>query len=457
MFRSVPVSSIVVLPERQRKEFGDLAGLAESIRQHGLLQPLTILPDGERNILIAGERRFRAIQSLSWTEVPVNERADLSDADREVLELEENIRRLDLSWPERIAAISRLATSFGLSQKEAATKVQVPEATLSKMITLAEAMKVNPKLRLAGSWTGAYTAHLDQQKKQSDAAFENILSDAGSVSIEVTTEGEVALAAPAVVVPTPDAPEPLPELPSNRFTECRSFLDWAPTYEGKRFNLIHCDFPYGLNMDSANLQNSAARWDVTDGRYDDSPELFENLCETFFEQQDRFVAESAHCIFWLAHKNFGKYWSRFKYFGWTPCEVPLIWHKSDSKGIAPDPRRQPRRTYEIAIFASRGDRKIVKVKDASFSSPTTKLHHLSEKPLPVVTHFLEMLTDGTTEILDPTCGSGTALEAALRLGACRARGLDVLPQHVEHTEKRCGLVERDDPLRGLEIDLDLSE
>lgn len=151
MFRSVPVSSIVVLPERQRKEFGDLAGLAESIRQHGLLQPLTILPDGERNILIAGERRFRAIQSLSWTEVPVNERADLSDADREVLELEENIRRLDLTWPERIAAISRLATSFGLSQKEAATKVQVPEATLSKMITLAEAMKVNPKLRLAGS------------------------------------------------------------------------------------------------------------------------------------------------------------------------------------------------------------------------------------------------------------------------------------------------------------------
>lgn len=463
----VPYNLIFVSDDRQRKTLTGITELAESIKQHGLITPLCVTLEDGKYKLVAGERRYRAIGTLGWPEVTVNLFESLSKTDQEIIELEENVRREDLPWPDRINATARLVEAYSLPQSEAALKLQIPIATLSKMITLASGMKSNPKLSFASSWTSAYQALIDQQKKQSDATFESILGDVGSLEVELDAGGEIisvssagrSNSTPSVEATgsTPSAEPPASggvPVPSNTYAALHSFLDWAPTYEGKRFNLIHCDFPYGLNMDTANLQGSSVRWDATDGRYSDSPELFDDLVEVFFEKQNRFVADSAHCIFWLAHKNFGKIWSRFKYFGWIPCEVPLIWHKSDGKGIAPDPRRQPRRTYEIAVFASRGDRTIAKVKDASFSSPTTKEHHLSEKPLAVVTHFLEMCVDETTEILDPTCGSGTALEAALRLGASRALGLDVLPEHVAYTNRRCAAISSADyTLDSLGIDL----
>lgn len=449
----IVLDQIVVTPERQRKDFGDITGLAASIRKNGLLQPLIVAPFSDGNYkLLGGERRLRAITSLGWTEVDVVLKSDLSHADQELVELEENVRRKELSWPEHVTAVARfyaLAEADGRLAKDIAGDLQIPEATISKMRTAAKAIVEIPKLATASSWSSAYTLYTQTKAKETESLMEDVLGElkiedipasnfapggiddfppglpVGGVLDSMTPEKEVKVKSKPIIPAGPI------------IAELNSFIDWAPTYTGKRFNLIHCDFPYGVGMDTNNLQGSADRWNLTDGRYDDSPELFDQLVRAFFDNQDKFIADSAHCIFWLAHKNVGKLMGRFRHFGWNPCDVALIWHKSDGNGIAPDVRRQPRRTYEIAIFASRGDRTIAKVKAASFAHPTTKEHHLSEKPLAVVSHFLEMVCDEHTEILDPTCGSGTALEAALRLGASRALGLDVLAQHVKFTNARC--------------------
>jgi ParB/RepB/Spo0J family partition protein len=420
----IPLSSIEVLPDRQRADYGDIPSLAASIKRLGQLQPVVVTrtPTGWR--LLAGGRRMRAVQHLGRTEILATELADLPKDEQELIELEENVRRKDLEWPEYIEAIARFASLTERSQREIAEDLQIHPSSLSHMLTLAPALVSEPRLREASSWKSAYDLLASRQKKQQESIMEDVMASIEDIVIEGDT-------------PTASKPEPKPV---QTFAFQQSFIEWAPSYSGRRFNLIHCDFPYGLNMDTANLQGSADRWNITDGRYDDSPELFDALVRTFFDNQDRFIADSAHCIFWLAHKHVGKIASRFRHYNWIACEVPLIWHKSDNAGIAPDVRRQPRRTYEIAIFATRGDRPINRVKAASFSSPTTKEHHLSEKPLAVVTHFLEMVTDEYTELLDPTCGSGTSLEAALRLGASRAVGLDVLEQHVAHTNKRCTAV-----------------
>lgn len=333
------------------------------------------------------------------------------------------------------------------------------------MCKLAVALHTNPRLREAGSWSSAYTALKNQEERIAASNLEEILSYAGS-SLEgddLYDDGEETTIGPSdtelptngsagngMLLPglheepgsgqTPGTvlPPPSPrQLTGLAFAYQADFREWVASYTGRRFNLIHVDFPYGLRMDSANLQNSSVRWDATDGRYADSPELFESLLRTFVKHRDRFIAESAHIIFWVAHKHLSWVSGMFNAAGWAVCETPLIWHKSDNSGIAPDVRRWPRRTYEVAIFASRGDRKILRVKAASVALPSTKEHHLSEKPLSVVSHFLEMLVDDTTEIFDPSCGSGTALEAAIRLGARSAFGLDVLPQHVAHAHARC--------------------
>jgi ParB/RepB/Spo0J family partition protein len=428
----------IIDENRQRVEYGDISGLAASIKQHGQLQPIVVeaLPGGAYR-LIAGGRRLRAALSLQLPAIAAVFLTDLTEAQRELIELEENVRRKDLEWQEYVLGIeryivARLRTQPASTVEEIAASIQISPSSISIMRTVAEVLHTTPDaIKSASSWRSAYDSIMATKRKKESNILEDVLSAVlrpQAAGLEATADTAQLNSLSLLGVTEEQLPPALVEAPVLN----QSFLSWVPTYDGQRFNLIHCDFPYGLSMDTANLQGSATHHD----RYDDAPELFDALVKAFFEHQDQFIASSAHCIFWLAHKNFGRIHARFRYHGWAACEVPLIWHKSDGAGIAPDVRRQPRRTYEIAIFASRGDRPIRTVKAASFANPTTKEHHLSEKPLPVVTHFLEMVCDEYSVMLDPTCGSGTALEAAKRLGAQSVTGLDVLQQHVDYSNRR---------------------
>lgn len=123
----------VVLPIRQvepglnqpRKNFDEeaLAELAESIRQHGILQPLTVrrLASGYYQI-IAGERRWRAARIAGLTEVPA---LVIEADDRKVMELGliENLQREDLNPMEEAAGYKALVEEYGLTQEEAAGRV----------------------------------------------------------------------------------------------------------------------------------------------------------------------------------------------------------------------------------------------------------------------------------------------------------------------------------------------
>lgn len=430
----IAVANIQVPTSRQRKHLGDLESLKMSLQKIGQIVPIVVEADpagfADSYWLVAGERRLSSARELKWIEIEAIEFHSLSEEKRTLIELEENIRRKQLDWAEEVLAISKYVSLVKEPLALTGATLSMSSSNLSKMLTLAEGLVSIPKLALASSWTAAYEQYKIQLQRKSDANLEYSLA-----------EEEDFEAAEAIDIPLPfELPAGLPKssptiLPPNSLTfsiEKEDFSSWVTAYTGKRFNLIHCDFPYGLNMDKAKLQNSSFRWDFSDPRYADSPELFDTLCKTFFSNQDSFIADSAHCIFWLSPRNYGRIASRFTYFGWTVCETPLIWHKSDNAGIAPDVYRWPRRTYEMALFASRGDRKILKVKAASYSGPTTKEYHLSEKPKAMLEHFFEMLVDGNTSILDPTCGSGNALAVAKNFGASSGLGLDIIEDHISY-------------------------
>jgi ParB family chromosome partitioning protein len=118
------LEAITASPLQPRKEFGReaLQELVDSIRQHGIIQPLIVRPADGRYQLIAGERRWRAAKELGLAEVPVLIR---SAGDLEVLELSliENLQRADLNPIEEAQGYARLAQEFGMRQEEIATKV----------------------------------------------------------------------------------------------------------------------------------------------------------------------------------------------------------------------------------------------------------------------------------------------------------------------------------------------
>src|SRR5881398_2884710 len=133
----VRLATIVPSPLQPRKNFAPeaLQELVDSIRQHGIIQPLIVRRIDGRHELIAGERRWRAAQEVGLSDVPVIVR---TASDLEVLELSliENLQRTDLNTIEEAQGYSRLAEEFGLRQEDIALKVGRSRAAVANAIRL---------------------------------------------------------------------------------------------------------------------------------------------------------------------------------------------------------------------------------------------------------------------------------------------------------------------------------
>jgi len=133
----VGLASIVPSPLQPRKDFGRdaLNELVDSIRQHGIIQPLVVRDVEGRHELIAGERRWRAAHEAGLAQVPVIIRIA---TDLEVLEISliENLQRADLNPIEEAQAYARLADEFGMRQEDIAQKVGRSRAAVANSMRL---------------------------------------------------------------------------------------------------------------------------------------------------------------------------------------------------------------------------------------------------------------------------------------------------------------------------------
>ena len=133
----VSLESIVPSSLQPRKDFGGdaLQELVDSIRQHGIIQPLIVRQINGRHELIAGERRWRAAQEAGLMQVPVIIRIA---SDLEVLELSliENLQRADLNPIEEAQGYARLASEFGMRQEDIAAKVGRSRAAVANAMRL---------------------------------------------------------------------------------------------------------------------------------------------------------------------------------------------------------------------------------------------------------------------------------------------------------------------------------
>ena len=140
--RSIPVAQIRPNPLQPRKEFSaaELRDLESSIRANGLLQPVTVRADssGLEFFLIAGERRFRAVQQLGWREIPaiVREESEVDEKALLTLALVENLQRTDLNPIEEGEGYQQLISQFSLSQQEVADVVGKDRSTVANTLRL---------------------------------------------------------------------------------------------------------------------------------------------------------------------------------------------------------------------------------------------------------------------------------------------------------------------------------
>lgn len=174
-YQSLPIYKVEPNPDQPRKDFDpeELENLAESIRVHGLIQPLTVreMPTGYYQI-IAGERRWRAARLAKLSEVPV---VVIDADDRKAMELAliENLQRQDLNPVEEALGYKSLMEDYGLTQEEAASRVGKSRPAVANALRL---LSLNPEvleLVRSGSLTAGHAraiASLKSEKKQLDAA-----------------------------------------------------------------------------------------------------------------------------------------------------------------------------------------------------------------------------------------------------------------------------------------------
>ncbi len=135
---NVPVEHIRANPNQPRKEFDEerLEELADSLKKHGLIQPITVRYIGEKRFeLISGERRLRASKLAGIDEIPAYIR-EADDEQSMAFALIENIQREDLNPLEVAMAYKRLLEEFDYTQAEVATRVGKNRSTVTNMLRL---------------------------------------------------------------------------------------------------------------------------------------------------------------------------------------------------------------------------------------------------------------------------------------------------------------------------------
>jgi DNA modification methylase len=201
------------------------------------------------------------------------------------------------------------------------------------------------------------------------------------------------------------------------------FLEWAESYDGPKFDVLHIDFPYGKGYSGARTRRTGKTHIAP--IYADNPDIYFGLVAGLLALQDRLAFQAAHALVWFEHSYYQWTVEQFQAAGWTLIQPhPFIWSKG-YQGIAADTARRPRHVYEPALMFSRGDRKLVKLDKDHFDCAIDEKLHLNQKPVAMLKHFLSMFVDEHTAVLDPTCGSGSALAAAKQLKANRVLGVEL--------------------------------
>lgn len=416
-----PLTSIIVSPERQRREFepGALNELAESIETNGLMHAPVVRHDGDRLVLVAGERRLRAIADLHELgrlfryqgefvpigQVPYVTLGQLGYLEAWEAELEENIRRVDLTWQERAQATASLMELRTAQASEGGK----PRPTVSD---IAREVRDVPEAHggQGGSVQGSYqtdTRHeliVSRFLHDPDVAKASTLKEAVKVLKKKEAAAQNASLAEAVGRTYSSAVHRL---------EQANCLEWLRTAPEASWDIILTDPPYGMGADE--FGDSGQGTVAAAHFYKDDYETWQGLMRELPELLFRAAKADAHAYLFCDIDRFAELRERMASAGWRVHRTPLIWHNPDGFRC-PWPDAGPQRRYELILYAVKGAKKVTAIReDVLRYGKDAALGHPAQKPVPLLIDLLRRSAAPGDRVLDPFGGSGSTVEACHEL------------------------------------------
>lgn len=408
----VPLASIEIR-KRQRSAIAtsELNELKEKIATRGLLHPPVFWFDErtQKWILTAGERRTRAMMQLhsegrsfrcNDEEVPKDHipitRLDsyLDEIGRFEAELDENVIRVDLSWPDRVKAFADLH-SLRKKLNPEQTYLETGREIASHGIA---ANKQEKGLITEVSEAVVIAQHLDNEK------IRNARNPSEAIGLIYKMEEERITAALVK--------RQLAALPSSPSLSLRhaDALALLPRLDANEVDLIITDPPYGIGASSGGFRQRT----VHHHNYEDTPENARALALMILTEGFRICKPRANIFMFCDIELFDWLKLTAANMGWSPFRRPLIWQKSESEGLAPWGGQGPRITTEFIFYATKGRRGLHASPIDVFNVkrvPRKERIHAAEKPVELLSKLITCATLPGDYVLDPCCGSGSTLVA----------------------------------------------
>lgn len=429
---TILISSIITA-DRIRTDLGDIDALATSIREFGLIQPIVLIEEhnpwnGEGVKppqfiikLVAGGRRLTALKRLGWKElihakhfIWRDEKGGTPEIDlkMQAIEIEENVRRKDLSWQETVLGQQRLlklmqqihggpakagaptrgekyhGEVLGFGVNKLAAMLGMSAGSVSQNIALANAITAVPQLA---------QAETKESARRQFTTLGTIVQMQKTATVAATT-----------VQGLNDSIEK-----EKRWTLYEGdTLQNIQMVASESIDLVYTDLPFGVGLGEMSKHSKGVI------SYTDSRKEIVDILGRFSSETFRVLREDRFCVFWFGFNYYSELLSALTTAGFKVNAVPFIWFKNSRSTENPNSRYG--NSYDPAIIAMKGSPTFIRPgmqNFFSFPQPTgvNKLQ-IAQQPVELVTRFLQdMVVPGAT-IADFTAGSGTTGVAAVKFG-----------------------------------------
>jgi ParB/RepB/Spo0J family partition protein len=405
----IPISKIKV-SERTRTEFGDMEGLIESVKDKGIIQPITVSP---KHGLLAGERRYRAAKAAGLKEIPCIIRHSNAPIDALEVELIENLFREDFSFSERALHIKKLhdhcaAKNIDWSGRKLAKLLNRNAMSVARDLKIANTLEVFPELSKAGT---------------QDEALRTIKRmEEGVIVQELRRRQEAS---------TNRGKKDMVDIAKHNYNIGDTFKGMAELKSNGMVHFIELDPPYAIDLVRAKggaSQRAAGRDDDPKvASYNEIPaDKYAAFMQRMASETYRIAWPFAWMICWFGSTHFELVKSALKKAKWIVNDIPGIWVKPGGQTAAPEYNLA--NCYESFFICRKGSPPLMKRGRSNVfeftPTPPAQKYHPTERPMELIQELLATFTMPGQICFVPCLGSGATLRACY-LSGVRGFGYDL--------------------------------
>lgn len=478
---TLPIHEIIV-ENRQRQDYGDIEDLASSLKRLGQIQPIVVTQNTPHQ-LVAGGRRLRAAQSLGWTEILVCFKEVLSQDELHELELEENIRRKEMTWQERCLNIRTIhllkqkrsaleGSSWGMRETAEMLGVKghsnIKYALNVADLILAKDQEIISCEGLTEAWRlilrrgeASIMAELASRSAAQSAAFNSISSPSSLAGFGQSNGNIIAPLSPSPQIEKDAArlqylsnPHNPPEDFASYYEEKEKFRSIKEQHRQtiylskmlfhcdsielmlsnpEKFDAIITDIPYGIDMDMLNQGNDGhAFQDIKTVLAEHTVSGNESLFTRFFPAAYHTLKDNTFLITWCDMWQWRAMADLALAAGFKVQRWPITWLKSHTC-MNQSANTNFTKTTEVALVCRKGTPTLCRTNIpahilAGHDEMKDQIDHPFVKPFVVWSHLIDAVTLEGQHILEPFVGRGSGLLSMLR----KKRSVTACEINIEH-------------------------